>query len=63
VAGAAHIILVHDLPSTQRQCLDDAYDASLATIPDGQAKIDGESTGKEVAARLIAERAGDGFRD
>jgi len=42
--------------------LDPAYAASLATIPDGQAKIDGVAVGEEVAALLIAQRADDGFR-
>jgi hypothetical protein len=62
VAAAAHRILVHYLPAQGTTILDPAYAASLATIPDGQAKTDGVATGEEVAALLIAERAGDGFR-
>ena len=61
VAAAAHDILVHYLPA-QAGILEPAYTASLATIPDGQAKTDGVATGEQVAALLIAERADDGFR-
>ena len=62
VAAAAHRILVHYLAAQAPTILDPAYMASLATIPDGQAKTDGIATGEEVAALLIAQRADDGFR-
>jgi hypothetical protein len=62
VATAAHRILVHYLPAQGPTILDPAYIASLATIPDGQAKTDGIATGEEVAALFIAQRADDGFR-
>jgi hypothetical protein len=62
VAAAAHRILVHYLPNQAPGILDPAYTASLATIPDGQAKTDGVATGEQVAAFVIAERADDGFR-
>jgi len=62
VAAAAHRILVHHLPAQASTILDPAYAASLATIPDGPEKADGVATGEDVAARLIALRAGDGFR-
>jgi hypothetical protein len=62
VAAAAHRILVHYLPAQAPAILDPAYTASLAAIPDGQAKTDGVATGEQVAALLIAERADDGFR-
>jgi hypothetical protein len=62
VAAAAHDILVHYLPAQASTIVDPAYAASLATIPDGQAKTDGVATGANVAALLIALRAGDGFR-
>jgi hypothetical protein len=62
VAAAAHRILVHYLPAQGSGIVDPAYAASLATIPDGQAKTDGMATGEQVAALLIAERADDGFR-
>src|SRR2546423_5101918 len=42
--------------------IDPAYTASLATIPDGQAKADGIALGDVVADTLIALRADDGFR-
>jgi VCPO second helical-bundle domain len=61
VATAAHRILVHYLPA-QASIVDPAYTASLATIADGQAETDGVATGEKVADRLIARRAGDGFR-
>lgn len=62
VAAAAHRILVHYLPAQAPGILDPAYTASLATILDGPAKTDGVTTGEQVAALLIAERADDGFR-
>lgn len=62
VAAAAYRILVHYLPAQGPTILDPAYVASLATIPDGQAKTDGIATGEEVAALFIAQRADDGFR-
>jgi hypothetical protein len=62
VVAAAHRILVHYLPAQAPTILDPAYIASLATIPDGQAKTDGIETGEEVAALLIDQRADDGFR-
>jgi hypothetical protein len=62
VAAAAHRILAHYLPAQRPTILDPAYAASLSTIADGQAKTDGIAVGEEVAARLIAKRAGDGFR-
>ena len=61
VAAAAHRVLRHYLPA-QAGILDPAYIASLATIPNSQAKTDGIALGEEVAALLIAQRAGDGFR-
>ena len=62
VAAAAHRILVHYLPAQGPTILDPAYDAYLAGLPDGWAKTKGVAVGEEVAARLIAKRAGDGFR-
>jgi hypothetical protein len=62
VAAAAHGILVHYLPAQASTILDPAYAASLATIPNGQAKSDGVTTGELVASLLIAQRADDGFR-
>jgi hypothetical protein len=61
VAAAAHRVLGHYLPA-QATILDSAYTASLATLADGQAKMKGVAVGEGVADRLIAKRAGDGFR-
>jgi PAP2 superfamily len=61
VAATAHRVLSHYLPA-QAPMLDAALVASLATIPDGQEKTDGIAVGEEVADRLIAQRAEDGFR-
>jgi hypothetical protein len=62
VAAAAHRIYEHYLPAQESTILDPAYDASLATIPDGRAKVDGAAFGRRVADALIALRADDGFR-
>jgi hypothetical protein len=62
VAAAAHRILGHYLPAQAPGIIDPAFTASLATIPDGQAKTDGVATGEQVADLLIAQRADDGFR-
>jgi hypothetical protein len=62
VAAAAHRMLVEYLPGQQATILDPALAASLATIPDGQAKTDGVAIGTEVAGLFIGQRAGDGFR-
>jgi hypothetical protein len=62
VVAAAHRIYKHYLPAQETTILDPAYDASLATIPDGQAKTDGVAVGLRVANAFIALRADDGFR-
>ena len=59
-ATAAHDVLVHYFP-TQASTLDADLAASMATIADGQAKTDGISVGKAVAAQWLALRAGDGL--
>jgi hypothetical protein len=45
---------------TQAEYLDAQYAASLATIPDRQAKWDGIAVGAEVATLFLASRVGDG---
>jgi len=45
VAAAAHRILVHYLPAQAPAIVEPAYIASLAGIPNGQAKRDGVATG------------------
>jgi hypothetical protein len=62
VVAAAHAILVHYLPNQQLTILDPAYDQSLGTIDDGQAKEDGVATGEYVARVFLRQRADDGFR-
>jgi PAP2 superfamily len=62
VATAAHDVLVALFP-TQRNGsdgLDAKYTAYLATIAEGQPKIDGIATGTHVATTIIALRADDG---
>lgn len=44
----------------QAAYLDAQYAASLATIPDGQAKLDGIAVGDEVAGLFLTSRVGDG---
>jgi hypothetical protein len=61
VAAAARRVLVRYLPG-QAGIVEAAYTASLATIPDGQAKTNGVTVGTAVADLLIAQRSDDGFR-
>jgi hypothetical protein len=56
---AAHGVLVALLPA-QAANLDARRDASLALIPDGQAKVDGMTVGTVSAAAMLANRANDG---
>jgi PAP2 superfamily len=56
---AAHGVLVGLFP-LQAVNLDPSRDASLASIPDGQAKTDGIAVGIAVAAAMLANRANDG---
>jgi PAP2 superfamily len=62
VVAAAYAILVHYMPAQQATIFDPAYEQSLGTIPEGQAKDDGVATGEFVARVFIRERADDGFR-
>ncbi len=59
-ATAAHDVLVHYFP-TQAPTLNADLVASMAAIVDGQAKTDGISVGKAVAAQWLALRTGDGL--
>jgi hypothetical protein len=56
-------VLNHYLPAQQATIVDPAYAASLATLPDDQARADGVATGEQVAQQLIDVRDDDGFRD
>ena len=59
VAAAAHAALERLAPAA-KPMLDAALSATLAKIPDGQAKTDGVSLGKQVGEQTIALRVGDG---
>ena len=62
-ATAAHHMLVGLTPATLPQVvtsLDAQYAASLASIPDSQAKTDGVIVGATAAGAMLANRAGDG---
>lgn len=62
-ATAAHHALVGLTPAALTQVvesLDAQYAASLATVPDGQAKTDGVTVGAAAAAAMLAYRTGDG---
>ena len=60
VATAGHDAIVGRLPALA-PIVDARYAATLATVPDGQAKLDGIAVGQAVAAELLALRAGDGY--
>jgi hypothetical protein len=60
VATAGHDAIVGRLPA-MAPLADARYAATLATVPDGQAKLDGIAVGQAVAADLLALRAGDGY--
>jgi hypothetical protein len=59
VAAAAYGVLSGLFPS-RGAAYQAAYDAFLATLPDGNAKTLGLAVGAEVAAGILALRAGDG---
>jgi len=62
VSTAAHRVLAHYLPAQKPTILDPAYQAALASIPDGSAETAGVAVGERVAAALIELRRDDGFR-
>ena len=59
VAAAAHAARERLAPAA-KPMLDAALSATRAKIPDGQAKTDGVSLGKQVGEQTVALRAGDG---
>ncbi|HYB53841.1 MAG TPA: vanadium-dependent haloperoxidase [Thermoanaerobaculia bacterium] len=59
VAAAAHDTLSKLTPS-QQAAIDSAYQAALATIPDGPSRSDGIAVGEKAAAAVLAARAEDG---
>ena len=58
-AAAAHAVLI-DLYPDQKPKLDEALQASLATVAEGDARTKGIELGKKAAAGIIALRADDG---
>ncbi|HEU5294590.1 MAG TPA: vanadium-dependent haloperoxidase [Burkholderiaceae bacterium] len=58
-AAAAHGVLMSIYP-LQKPALDAALQASLAKLPDGDAKTGGSTLGRQVAEQCIAMRSGDG---
>ena len=56
--AAGHGVLTRLYPA-QKASLDAALTASLAKIPDGEAKVGGINVGKEVAEKLVAIRSSD----
>ena len=58
VAAAYNVLLA--LFPAQQVVLDARYAASLAAVPDNQAKADGIAVGTQVASLFLASRAGDG---
>jgi hypothetical protein len=58
-ATAAYLVLLHELPA-QQGTLDAAYQAALASMPDGEAKTRGVAIGQSAAAAIIALRSDDG---
>ena len=58
-AAAAHAALERLAPAA-KPMLEAALSATLAKIPDGQAKTDGMSVGKQVGEQIVALRVGDG---
>lgn len=60
IAAAAHHVLLSLFPLDQIY-LDGRYSAALALISNGQSKTDGILVGDQIAAKLLASRAGDGW--
>ncbi len=62
VAQAARDVLVARVP-LQAATVQTAYDAYMASIPDGPAKDAGKAVGAAAAAGMLAMRTGDHFDD
>jgi hypothetical protein len=58
-ATAAHHTLAHYFPAAE-PALDADYEASLASVPDGIAKLEGQRVGAAAAQVIIDDRANDG---
>jgi len=61
VATAVRAVLLHYFPSSAAR-LDPAYDAALAAVPAGPARVNGIAFGESAAAHIIDLRAGDGWQ-
>jgi membrane-associated phospholipid phosphatase len=60
--AAAHTALIGLYP-TQQNVLDADYASELATVPNGEAKLQGIRVGRHVATDILAIRAADGSND
>ena len=60
-ATAAYRVLLAITPATRHEALGIAYQATLATIPDGPRERGGVRAGEAAAAAMLAARQGDGF--
>jgi hypothetical protein len=60
VAAANRTTLAALVP-TQQAAIDKAYQAALATLPEGPARSDGIAVGEQAALTILALRAHDGF--
>ena len=58
-AAAARTILLQQLPG-QKALIEQAFEASTKSIPDGAPKKDGIAIGEKCAAAIIADRSSDG---
>lgn len=58
--AAANAAVLSKLAPSQQTTIDAAYQAALASVPDGAAKSDGVAAGEKAAAAVLAMRADDG---
>jgi len=59
--AAANRVTLSALVPVQQAAIDQAYQAALATLPDGSAKTAGIAVGEQAATAVLALCAGDGF--
>ncbi len=60
-ASAARTVLLHYFPSSVAR-VGPAFDAAMAAVPDGRAKVDGLAFGQRAAEHILDLRAGDGWQ-
>ncbi|HZW44550.1 MAG TPA: vanadium-dependent haloperoxidase [Dermatophilaceae bacterium] len=60
-ASSARAVLLHYFPGSAAR-VDSAYDAALAAIPAGPARVDGIAFGERAAEHIIDLRRGDGWQ-